>query len=373
MLNDSDLSSLLRAAAARAGLEWLGVVPLVRETEAFPRFETWLAQGQHAGMRFLENHKPLRQDPRTLLVGARSAIVLGFNYFLGDKTPSRSLVDAAAPRIAQYARWRDYHRTLRRRAESVLAELLAQAPGEVGRVVVDSAPMLERALAARTGRGFIGKNTCFIDPARGSFVLLVEILTSAALVDIVEEPLPEAVDPTRRSVQGGCGSCRRCQIHCPTGALDQDYRLDANLCLAYWTIEHRGTIPERFWPWLRLYWFGCDICQLVCPYNRKAAPQSGAVEVERRLTELPELFEVATMTESDYERLFGGTPLTRAKREGLMRNALIAMTVTANARLDEALARAAALAPAPVVMQTIEQVGRWRAAAAVPKDQSLKS
>ncbi len=312
-------------------------------------------------MTYLEDHLALRADPRGLLAGAKSAVIVGLNYYLGDR--QRSVTDDAVPRVAQYARLKDYHKLLWRKGELILDGLKREFGAEtVGRVVVDSAPVLERALAARGGRGFIGKNTCFIDAERGSFFLLAEILTT------IELPIAEVdpVDPTQRGERGGCGTCKRCQVHCPTGALAKDYSLDANLCLAYWTIENRGEIPEKFWPWLKQYVFGCDICQLVCPYNRGAELQKDAELV--KLREPPALFDVATMDARIYERLFGGTPMTRAKREGLIRNALIAMTVTKDARLDEALRLVDGRETAPVLKGTLAQIAKWRASPAQPSN-----
>lgn len=336
-------------------LTFLGVAKLRPEADAAGRFREWLADGRHAGMGYLAENQSLRADPRALLEGARTAIVVGLGYYQGDKTQSGELI--RAPRVAQYARLKDYHKVLWRRGEAVLTGLHRRFdPKAVGRVVTDSAPILERALAARAGSGFIGKNTCFIQPDRGSFFLLGELLTSFELPDTEEPP----VDPTMRSEKGGCGTCKRCQVHCPTGALDKDYSLDARRCLAYWTIEHRGTIPERFWPWLEQYVFGCDICQLVCPYNRKIepAPLSDLVRVEAT----PALFDVATLTQAEYERRFGGTPMTRAKRTGLMRNALIAMTVTSDPRLREAMTIAAERGD-DVVQATLIQIEQWLARA----------
>lgn len=212
--------------------------------------------------------------------------------------------------------------------------------------------MLERALAARTSAGFIGKNTCYIHPEAGSFILLGEILLTR---DLTETDEPSTVDPQVRSDQGGCGSCRRCQIYCPTGALDEAYRLDARKCLAYWTIEHRGTIPFEFWPWLKTYFFGCDLCQLACPYNRAIAISQEPVRVE--LNQI-DFFDVATMSQARYEQLFGGSPLTRAKRSGLRRNALIAMTVTSDLRLPEAL-QMLTEDDEPVLHETSTQIGQW--------------
>ncbi|MES2745694.1 MAG: tRNA epoxyqueuosine(34) reductase QueG [Bdellovibrionota bacterium] len=307
-------------------LEFLGVVRLGPEP-TFAWFKEWLDQGFHAEMDFLKNYLERRQDPSTLIEGGVQALIFGLNYNQGDKL---SEVLNGAPRIAQYARLKDYHKSLKQRGELICDELKKSHPSLNSRVMVDSAPLLERALADRTARGFIGKNTCFIHPEKGSLFLLSEILLDQNIFEI-DEKVP--VDRSTRSDEGGCGSCKRCQVYCPTGALDQAYRLDARKCLAYWTIEHRGTIPEEFWPHVKTYIFGCDLCQLACPYNRAA---SKTLE-ETILSAQMDLMEIACMTQADYVRMFAGTPATRAKRSGLRRNALIAMCESKDLRLEQAL------------------------------------
>lgn len=321
------MKDLLLKSFKDEGLEYLGTVKLGLEPD-FDRFARWLDEKLHAGMSFMERNRGLREDPRQLLPSAETAIIFGWNYFLGD-----SLRSSAGPRIAQYARFRDYHKTMRQRAANAWGTFLQQAgidSAPESRVCVDSAPVLERALAARTEAGFIGKNTLYIHPRKGSFLLLGEVLTNLSL------PMDESasVDPGQRTSSGGCGTCRRCQINCPTGALSEDYRLDANRCLSYWSIEHRGTVPEEFWPHFAKYWFGCDICQLACPYNRQIEAQHA---LSAPLVQNLRLFDVATMNEKVYVETFGGTPLTRAKRHGLRRNALIAMAVTSDPALSKAL------------------------------------
>jgi epoxyqueuosine reductase len=197
-------------------------------------------------------------------------------------------------------------------------------------VCVDTAPILERALAASAGAGFIGKSSMFIHKTHGTFLMLGEILSTRSTGE------PAAQFP---QTPPNCGSCQRCQTYCPTGALNTAYTLDARRCLSYYTIEHRGTIPVAFWPWLRFYMFGCDICQLACPKNRSvpAAPVRTHSRWGNAET-APSLLEIVQMSERDYANWFGGSPLTRAKREGLQRNALIAMVAKADPRLDDALA-----------------------------------
>lgn len=325
----------------------LGIVRLETLGLDADRFDEWVDNGYHASMSFLERYREMRRHPQNLMAGARSAIIMALSYGRrGDNDISKS------PRVAQYAMLRDYHRTIWQRGENILRQLeeCAQCDGLqlVGRVVTDSAPLLERALAARTSRGFIGKNTLFIHPELGSQFLLAEILLN------IELPYDTAasVEPNRRRPEGGCGTCRRCEVNCPTGALNHPYRLDANLCLSYWTIEHRGTIPEKFWPWLGRYWFGCDICQTVCPYNRKS-PQTQESPIP-----IPDIYDVAVMNQADYERWFGGTSLARAKIYGLRRNALIALTVTNHPRLSDALSQ---VGPGDheVLRATVSQVGSY--------------
>jgi len=321
-------------------LVFLGVVRLDVE-EDFGRYQAWLADGRQAGMQFLENYQELRQDPRRLLPEARSAILFALPYALGEVPDG--------PKVAQYAQFKDYHRVLWDRGEVITKLLWGDESKRRARVVVDSAPVLERALAASSSRGFIGKNTCFIHPDQGSFLLLGEILTTE---DLVADDRTAPREFEVKSKEGGCGPCKQCQVACPTSALDKDYQIDARTCLSYWTIEHRGPIPLEFWPHLAEYYFGCDICQTSCPYNAKVGRRLPA-SLERR--EIPSLFSIATMDEREYGEFFGGTPLTRAKRSGLRRNALIAMYVTGDADLPQAL-EVADRDPQEWVVETRDQI-----------------
>ncbi len=329
------------------GLRFVGIVAL-DVSDSYARFEQWLSESRQAGMSYLQEYRDLRREPGKLVPNAKTALVVALPYSLGDP------IECESPRVAQYARLTDYHHVLRKRGTRILARLPDTIGESVeGRVFVDSAPILEKALAAKGASGFLGKNTCFIHPQWGSFLLLAEIFVTCLL------PLDEApvIAMERKTKAGGCGPCDLCQVHCPTGALSKDYQIDSNRCLSYWTIEHRGTIPEEFWPHLSKYYFGCDICQLVCPYNHDLPRAALASDFKTR--ELPPLFETATMDQVAYEKFFGGTPMTRAKRNGLRRNALIAMTVTRDPRLDEAL-MAARADGGPPIGETLEQIDRYR-------------
>ena len=356
------IRSKLAHEFAQRNLILLGIVDLDVRRD-YQRFQEWLSQGKNASMAWLQEHSSLRADPSLFLPGARNAIVYAFTYNLGDRLHG----DEPAPMVAQYARLPDYHKFMKRLGQEVLDWLVqtSQKDGEngeishntqstAGRVLVDSAPVFERALAAKTVAGFIGKNTCFIHPEAGSFLLLGEILTTLELpIDA-----PAAVDPDRRDPsKGGCGTCRRCQVSCPTGALNVDYSIDAARCLSYWTIEHRGLIPLEFWAGVGKYWYGCDICQLVCPYNRETDGPIGFA-----IRSIPPLREVVVMDQAFYERHFGGTPMTRAKRDGLRRNALIAMTVTSDPHLPEALDHLRSngwAGESDVIIGTFAQVETW--------------
>jgi epoxyqueuosine reductase len=316
--------------AAAYGLIFVGISDLDMHLEAI-RFNEWIAEGRQAGMDWMEKYPDIRAKPDRLLEGAKSALIFAFPYFLGDRW-SRGKLEPR-PKVAQYARLRDYHKFLRSKltgAQQGLADLLGS--DHRFRIAIDSAPVLERALAAKTGSMFIGKNTCAIDPKRGSFFLLGEILTTWFDPQLAKS---EPSTHSERKDSGGCGTCRRCQVHCPTGALDKDYQIDARKCLSYWTIENRGEIPTEYWPWIARYIFGCDICQLVCPYNRGITTS----EESKSLLKIEDfdLFEVATMDQEKYEIIFGGTPMTRAKRSGLRRNAIIAAVVRGESKTIQIL------------------------------------
>lgn len=338
----------IQLVVEKHNLELLGIVKVSQE-DHYAFFEQWIKEHKHAGMKYLENHSLIRKDPTLLLAGAKTAIILGMSYHQGDvyqpKNPENSF------RIAQYARIKDYHKVLKAKGEEILKSLLlASAEPQVGRVLVDSVPILERSLALRTEKGFRGKNTCYIHPEKGSFLLLGEILFSGEL------PCDQTVnvDGSKRTAAGGCGTCQRCEINCPTGALSQ-YSLDANKCLSYFTIENRDVIPVPYWPWLKHYVYGCDICQLVCPYNRKSPLSQEQPVLKARLP----LVETATMNQQYYEKYFGGTPLTRAKKNGLQRNALIALVVTHDPSLDQVIAHLKQEGD-ELLLKTIEQIKEFR-------------
>ena len=262
-------------------------------------YDTFVADGRHAGMDYLANHAALRRDPASLLEGARTIICCAFAY---PKAPPQSL-------FAGYALGRDYHDVLRKRLRPVAAALEALVPGSQTRICVDTAPLRERFWARRAGVGFIGLNNQLIVPGIGSRVFLAEILWTAATEP--DAPLDDAV----------CCSCLACIVSCPGRALDGNGGIDCRRCLSYLTIEHRGSLPGGVRLDGRLY--GCDICQDVCPHNRNVR----RVEVPDELRPSPQVVEltaqrIAALDRDGFSALFSKSAVKRAKLEGLQRNAL---------------------------------------------------
>ena len=269
-------------------------------------FEAWLEAGYAGTMEYLSRGKAKRLDPRRVLPGARSVIAVALNYHQGEPPEAERWTP-----VARYAWGRDYHDVLTPRLEDLLAFLREAAGSEVqGKVYVDTGPVLERDLAARAGLGWVGKNTMLLHPQLGSWFLIGILLTTADLD--WDEPLADR-----------CGTCRACLDVCPTQAFIAPYVLDARRCISYLTIEHRGSIPVELREPMGEWAFGCDLCQTVCPWNRKAPVTREAAFFPAR--PLPALSSLLEMTEAEFKTRFAGTPLTRSKRRGLLRNAAVAL------------------------------------------------
>lgn len=285
---------VLREEAERQGFARFGIAR-AGEPQHFERFRGWVAAGFHAGMAYLERTLETRASPNRILPGVRSIICLAAPH------PADPLVASDGARIARYASGADYHGTLRERASRVARAAAGRLSRRFHyRVCVDSTPLAERSFAAAAGLGWIGKNGCLIDPERGSFLLLAEILTDLDLP--ASDPIAER-----------CGSCVRCLEACPTEAFRAPGLLDASRCLSYWTIEHRGVLPDRVKERLGPHVFGCDICQEVCPWNAPLLPVAAMAPPTRR--------EWVTMGPGQWRRRYGATALNRAGRRGVQRNA----------------------------------------------------
>jgi epoxyqueuosine reductase len=320
----------VRAWAREAGFAEAGLVALPHAQEArdAQRFAAWLGAGYAGTMHYLARANEAGQRVRARVGNpfpwARSAIVCFASY---HSAQPRSTDPAAADAgwIARYAwssrtdaggveRPSDYHRVLLKRIRALEAQMHAQFGNFEARAYVDTGPVVERALATAAGLGWTGRNTCLIHPKLGSYGFLAVLLTSLA-----------GENEKALTVPDRCGSCRRCLEACPTGALIAPYRMDATRCISYLTIEHRGPIaPERMEAMGRQV-FGCDICQDVCPWNRKA-PLSADPELAARAELVnPALDWLAALEETEFERRFNGSPVRRAGFLGLRRNVAIAM------------------------------------------------
>jgi epoxyqueuosine reductase len=294
-------------------------------------FEAWLEAGYAGTMEYLERGRAKRLDPRRVLPGARSIIAVALNYHQAEPSETRAWTS-----VARYAWGRDYHELTVPRLEALLAFLRdAAGPHVQGRVYVDTGPVLERDLAARAGLGWVGKNTMVLHPELGSWFVIGIILTTADLE--WDRPHPDR-----------CGTCRACLDVCPTGAFVAPYVLDARRCISYLTIEHRGPIPDELREPLGGWVFGCDLCQTVCPWNGKA-PVTREPDFLAP-TPLPPLPSLLEMTEGDFRARFAGTPLTRPKRRGLLRNAAVALGNRKDPAAIPALTRALS-DPEPLVRE----------------------
>lgn len=302
------LTQDIKGEARRLGFDLVGVTT-PNPPPHLEAYRAWLAAGRHGEMRYLATirARECRADPRRLLPECRSILVVGANYL--------PAAEASAPstRVAAYARGQDYHDILPERLERLVAALKRIA-GEpfTYRIYTDTGPILERELAQRAGLGWIGKNTCLIHPQRGSYFLLAEVLLG---LDLVPDP-PFAADH--------CGTCVRCLEACPTRCILPDRTLDASRCVSYLTIEVKETLPLDLRPAVGDWLFGCDICQEVCPWNRRfAKPSEDPAFQPRPLLQSPDALEMLQLEAGDLPRALRDSPLLRPRRRGLLRNAAV--------------------------------------------------
>lgn len=261
LLDSKHLSARIKELAARHGFDACGISEACFLEESAPRLEKWLAQGHHGTMGYMERNFDKRLDPRLLVPGAKSIVSLLMNYF-----PSAALPHERRPNVplfAKYSYGEDYHVVLREKMHSICAALKSEAGDFSYRVFTDSAPVLEREWARRAGLGWIGKNSHLIIPQAGSYFFLSEIILDLPL----EYDAPD-------TMQDRCGACRRCQMACPTGAIDGSRTIDASRCLSYLTIELKSEIPDSYVSKLGGRAYGCDACIDACPWNKFAKPSS---------------------------------------------------------------------------------------------------
>lgn len=296
-------TGLIKDQAAALGFDHCGIARAVLLDEDARRLESWLSKGMHGNMQYMENHFDLRIDPAKLVPGARSVITLLMNYFPAQQQ------DEEAPRISKYAYGNDYHEVIREKLRSLL-QFIKVHIGEVnGRGFVDSAPVLERSWAQKSGLGWIGKNGNIINKQTGSYFFIATLITDLEL---------EYDDAYAKDY---CGTCTKCIDACPTDAILPDKVVEGNKCISYFTIELKeALIPEKMKGKFDNWMFGCDVCQDVCPWNRFATATQ-----EKQFTPIPAILNFSNsdweeMTEESFKTIFKHSPLKRTKFEGIKRN-----------------------------------------------------
>ena len=305
------LTQDIKSIALGLGFHAVGITSAEPVSEAGEHFLKWLSDGFSAEMAYLHKSPEVRFDPKSRFPEAKSVIALAINHgqtpLAFEDQPKRQPSDYG--KIARYAWGEDYHLIIEKKLENLIENITLRG-GKCWKGYVDHGPLLERAFAERAGLGFIGKNTNLITPDFGSWVFLAEVITDLELIHDVP-------------ATGQCGVCRRCIEACPTGALNEPYRLDARRCLSYLTIENKGEIPEPFISNMEEWLFGCDICQDVCPYNGHTPPtDEPGFSPNRGAGPLLLLDEVEAIADTAaFKTRFMTSPLLRAKHAGLLRNA----------------------------------------------------
>ena len=301
-MNSSNHTSLIKAEAKRLGFDYVGVSKAAFLEEEAPRLENWLNNNMHGQMSYMQNYFDKRLDPRLLVPGAKSVISLLLNYF-----PSENQVDDTAPKISKYAYGKDYHIVIKEKLNQLL-EFIKENIGEVdGRAFVDSAPVMDKAWAKKSGLGWIGKNSNLINKSSGSFYFIAELILD---LDLEYDG----------AVKDYCGTCTKCIDACPTDAIIAPYVVDGSKCISYFTIELKENIPDDVKGKMENRMFGCDICQDVCPWNRFSKPhQEPLFKANEELLGMKKE-DWIELTEETFRRVFKDSAVKRTKFTGLKRN-----------------------------------------------------
>jgi len=309
MFSRKELSRQIKEQASILGFDACGIVRAEPLKEEKYRLLDWLARGYNGEMDYMAGNVDKRTDPTLLVPGGKSVVVVRLNYYPGKYYDNHK---QDIPKISRYAIGRDYHKVIRKKLKHLLARISEKVTPVNGRVFVDSAPVLERAWAQRAGLGWIGKNSMLVARQGGSYFFIGELILDLELA--YDHPAPADY----------CGTCTRCLDACPTGAIGPIRTVDATRCISYWTIEYKKETfpqdaPDTFRDWI----FGCDICQEVCPWNRKVRPHHTPdfLPNEKRLSLTREDWK--KMTEEEFHNLFAGTPVMRTGLGGMKRNVTV--------------------------------------------------
>jgi len=319
MAIDYSPESLIKNTAREIGFSDVGITDLAPTHESNQAFDRWIARGWHGEMRYLSGGASKRHTPEVLLDGAKSVISVGVNYYSESRV--RNNQQAGGGVFSVYAQGRDYHHVLREMLEELTRRLLDFFPELESAICVDTEPISERDLALKSGIAWLGKNTCAISPKHGSWIFLGELITN----------LPLSADQPLESL---CGSCTLCIDACPTGALDEEYTLDATKCISYLTIEKRGPIPDKYHSAMGNRIFGCDDCQVVCPYNAVAHDTQVFAGQQNRLLDM-ELEVLAAISDEEFRRNTRDSAIERCKASGLRRNADIVLRNLSNEQKED--------------------------------------
>jgi epoxyqueuosine reductase len=318
-LSGADLRAALAAEAARLGFVAFGVAAADAAPMAGGRLREWLDAGRHGEMIWMADTADRRASPARLWPEVRSVIMLGTSY-APALNPLRHAEHPETGVISVYALGSDYHDVIKKRLKALARWLVAAAPGSELKVFVDTAPVMEKALAEAAGLGWQGKHSNLVSRAHGSWLFLGAIYTTLELP--VDAPHADR-----------CGSCDRCQVACPTNAFPAPYQLDARRCISYLTIEHKGPIPVEFREAIGNRIYGCDDCLAVCPWNRFAAASREMAFVPRAELTAPALADLLMLDDAGFREVFAGSPIKRIGRNRVVRNCLIAAGNSGDARL----------------------------------------
>ena len=301
MLKQTRLTHLIKSEAQELGFEQVGISKASKLEKEAPRLEKWLQNGFHGTMSWMENHFEKRIDPTELLQGAKSVISVSLNYFPDEVQKSDS------PKISKYAYGEDYHFVIKRKLKELI-KIISLEVGDVNaRAFVDSAPIMDKVWAEKSGLGWVGKNTNLIHPNKGSFFFIAEIVLDVEL-------------DYDSQINDYCGTCTKCIDECPTGAIVEPYVVDGSKCISYFTIELKSEIPIEQQGKFEKWAFGCDICQDVCPWNKFSAPHE-----ESAFKPHPKLLSFTgkdweELSEDVFKEIFKRSAVKRTKFEGLKRN-----------------------------------------------------
>ncbi len=302
-MNKDNTTAAIKAKAIELGFSGINIAKAEFMTEEAKHLEQWLNAGYQGDMQYMENHFDMRVNPSLLVPGAKSVVCLLFNYYT-DKVQE----DVAAPKLSMYAYGKDYHKVVKKKLKELYAYIKLIAGDVQGRYFVDSAPVMERDWAKRAGLGWTGKNTLLINPKKGSYFFLAEIICDLELV--YDSPMKDY-----------CGTCTRCIEACPTDAIAKDgYILDSSKCISYLTIELKDEIPKAFEGHMDNWMYGCDICQQVCPWNRFSTTHNEPSFLPSDALMTLTKKEWEEVTEPTFNLLFEGSAVKRTKFAGLKRN-----------------------------------------------------